>query len=78
VIGSVLYLKCDAAALHVDPLSRAGHYANRWVSLTPKDTRFQTIKALVLKGTFWANPAEAPSDSLPQRPSSISPLSTIL
>jgi hypothetical protein len=80
VLGSVAYLRGDAAALQVDllyPLSRADHYANRWISFTPKDTPFQTIKDLVLSSTFWANPAQAPLDSLPQRPNTISQLSRI-
>jgi hypothetical protein len=80
VIGSVAYLKGDAAALQVDllyPLSRAKHYANRWISFTSKDAPFQTIKDLVLNSTFWGNPAQAPLDSLPQRPSSISQLSRV-
>jgi hypothetical protein len=80
VIGSVAYLKGDAAALQVDllyPLKRADHYANRWISFTSKDTPFQTIKDLVFSTTLWANPAQAPLDSLPQRPRSVSQVSSL-
>jgi hypothetical protein len=80
VIGSTAYLKGNAAALQVDllyPLTRAKHYANQWISFTSKDTPFQTIKDLVLSSTFWANPTQAPLDSLPQRPMTITQLSEV-
>lgn len=75
VIGSVAYLKGNAAALQVDllyPLRRADAYANRWISFTPKDEPYQLIVRLVLGTTSWAKPTEAPLDSLPERPNSIS------
>jgi len=80
VIGSVAYLRGNAAALQVYllyPLRRADAYANRWISFTPKDAPFQTIASLVLSTTFWTKPSQAPLDSLPQRPSSISRLSRV-
>ena len=80
VIGSVAYLKGNAAALQVDllyPLRRADAYANRWISFTPKDGPFQLIVRLVLGTTSWTKPTEAPLDSLPERPNSISRVSTV-
>ena len=80
VIGSVAYLKGNAAALQVDllyPLRRADAYANRWISFTPKDEPYQLIVRLVLGTTSWAKPTEAPLDSLPERPNSISRPSTV-
>jgi hypothetical protein len=79
VIGSVAYLRGNAAALQVDllyPLRRADAYANRWISFTPKDGPYQLIVRLVLGTTSWANPTEAPLDSLPEQPNSISRMST--
>jgi hypothetical protein len=80
VIGSVAYLRGNAAALQVDllyPLRRAKTYANRWISFTPKDGPFQLIVRLVLGTTSWAKPTDAPLDSLPEHPNSISRQSTV-
>ena len=79
VIGSVAYLRGNAAALQVYllyPLRRANAYANRWISFTSKDEPYQLIVRLVLGTTSWTIPTDAPLNALPERPSSISRSST--
>jgi hypothetical protein len=80
VIGSVAYLRGNAAALQVYllyPLHRADAYANRWISFTPKDGPYQLIVRLVLGSTSFTKPTAAPLDSLPEHPNSISRPSTV-
>jgi hypothetical protein len=80
VVGTAAYLKANAPAREVGLLwskSMATKYANRWISFTPKDWPYDSVIEFVVTRTFWDDPERSSVESLPQKPTSIGPKSTL-
>jgi hypothetical protein len=79
VVDSVAYLKGNAVCLQLIGFSQkvANTYANRWISVMPKDFPYQNLVYMVLTKTFWGDPRQAPMTPLPQKGLSTSGVTTL-
>jgi hypothetical protein len=77
VIQSTAYVKADPTGLQFQlgySPKVASMYANKWISLTPKDSPYSYVVDLVTLSSFWGHPTSNAELSISDAPQKVTPV----